>query len=273
MILEIMPEKEYHAHPALGASNLRRFIQSPLKYKYEQQFPAEDDSHCLEFGSAVHLAVLQPSQFANNVAVQPKFDRRTKAGKEGFEEFLRTVDPNKILMSEGDIAKCANISNAIHASALWKNIVLPTKPKFEVSIFQTLCGVDCKARFDILPTLGHLLVDLKTTKSASKWSFRNSIVQYGYHIQAAYYSMIYEAEFGVEPSGFAFLAVEKTGPYDFAMHELSRETLQKSKELVKESLLSFAACSALNDWQGYPKHETVIVPELPQYAFEKGDYE
>ena len=48
-----MPEREYHAHPAVNASGLKRILQSPAHYKLHLE-----PSDAMDLGSAVHTEVL-----------------------------------------------------------------------------------------------------------------------------------------------------------------------------------------------------------------------
>jgi exodeoxyribonuclease VIII len=269
-----MPETEYHGHPALGSSQFRTFLKSPLRYKFEQTHPTIEKSSALDFGSAVHFALLQPHEFGNAVVIEPKFDRRTNAGKEAAARFEAALAPNAIRMSEQDVTRAQFIAKAIRQSELWEKIIMPLKPVFEVSVFTKIEGVDVKARFDICPAeCRGVLFDLKTTMSASKWAFRNSIIKYGYHIQAAYYALAYEAETGDAVDSFGFLAVEKSGAYDFQLHEFTGDDMKRAKELVLNGLREFSTCQTFDSWNGYPKHEATLIPNLPDYAFEKGDFE
>jgi len=269
-----MPEHEYHACPELGSSQFRTFLKSPLRYYWEKTHPQIEKSSALDFGSAVHFALLQPHEFGNKIVIEPKFDRRTKEGKEGAARFEAALAPGAICMSEQDVTRSQFIAKAIRESELWQKIIMPLNPVFEVSVFTKIEGVDVKARFDICPgECRGVLFDLKTTMSASKWAFRNSIIKYGYHIQAAYYALAYEAETGDEITSFGFLAVEKSGAYDFQLHELTGDDMRKAKELVRNGLREFSTCQTFDSWNGYPKHEATLIPNLPDYAFEKGDFE
>lgn len=116
----------------------------------------------------------------------------------------------------------------------------------EISIYwdDPATGLRCKCRCDklFLREGGHLLVDLKTTSQLT--NFPDSIVRYGYAVQAAHYCAGVLAWTGKLPQ-FAFLIVEKckehlvgyreVGPQELAAAEAYRQFLLREFQRCRES--------------------------------------
>ena len=73
---------EYHARPGVSKTKLWCLLNdTPAKFKWLQEHP-EPPTAVMQFGSALHKYVLEPDGFADESAIAPQCDRRTKAGKE-----------------------------------------------------------------------------------------------------------------------------------------------------------------------------------------------
>ena len=71
-----MNEREYHAHHALGSSDIKQLLVNPHGFRQEKQ-----TSKALELGSLVHKLILEPQEFASSYYVLDSIDRRTKEGQ------------------------------------------------------------------------------------------------------------------------------------------------------------------------------------------------
>ena len=61
--------------------------KSPEYFRFIMNHP-QPATTAMKFGSAFHMNVLQPEKFNSNYAISPKFDRRTKQGKENYQNFI-----------------------------------------------------------------------------------------------------------------------------------------------------------------------------------------
>jgi hypothetical protein len=76
-------------------------------------------------------------------------------------------------------------------------------------------------------------VDLKTTRNANPESFKETIIEQRYHMQAAYYC---------DALGFKdyyIYAIEKTKPHCVCLYKLSSETLEKGRILYNDAMSKF----------------------------------
>ena len=86
-----MPSTVYRNHPAISRSQLSDLNRSPLHYWARHVDPdriiAEKYSPALKFGTAVHMAVLEPALFMQTYAEGPMAARSTR----GLERCRRGV--------------------------------------------------------------------------------------------------------------------------------------------------------------------------------------
>jgi exodeoxyribonuclease VIII len=106
-----------------------------------------------------------------------------------------------------------------------------------------------------------LIVDLKSTLDARRAAFERSIHGYGYHIQAAFYALGFEAITGEALRDFAFISVEKHPPYAVAVYRLDDAAIAHGAKLVRQALRTYAGCLERNYWPAYSESiETVSLP-------------
>lgn len=123
-----------------------------------------------------------------------------------------------------------------------------------------------KCRSDAIPTNGQMVLDLKTTDDVSKRGFGRTIAQRRYHVQAAWYLDILRGLYGMDaPRIFAFIAVQKTRPFDVAVHYLTAEQIAEGRRLYQQDLARLDMCLSTGVWHGVDEGQ-LIEAELPRYA-------
>ena len=123
-------------------------------------------------------------------------------------------------------------------------------------------GRACRGRLDWLNPR-HIITDLKTTKDASPRGFASSMVKFGLHLQAAFYSDGYHACTGIYPE-FKFLVVETSAPYEVALYSVPQAVIDQGREEYQRLLALLAECEATDTWPGAVNAETPIF--LPRWA-------
>lgn len=249
-----MSSQEYHAHPAISNSLLVKVLRSPahaLSYLQGTQ----ETTTAMEFGTALHCAVLEPDLYAQKYAAFDG-DRRTKEGKATYEALLAY---GKTIIKAEDAAaiEVMRMSILAHPSAgkLLRN------GQAEQSIFWTDedTGEECKCRPDYL--LDEIVVDLKSTDDASPQGFARSLAQYKYHMQAAHYLE------GTCRNRFIFIAVEKKPPYAVAVYEIDALSLDKGQADRRRALSYWKDCKKLGVYPAY--HDEIMPIGLPVWAFKE----
>jgi hypothetical protein len=251
---------EYRSFPAANKSGLDLINKSPAHYMAEKLNPSEPTA-AMVFGSTFHDALLLPSEFSKRYVAAPKFDKRTKEGKAGFEAFQTEnagktlVDPSELESMQGMIAAIkAHPEAAKHVesgtselSCFWKDV------EFDVL---------CKCRPDLLLD-GGTIVDIKTTNDASFREFQKSVSNFRYHVQAAWYLDGISRFHAVD--SFVIVAVEKKPPYAVATYMLDEATIDKGREEYRKNLATYAECMKSGQWPAYPNDLQVM--NLPSWAW------
>lgn len=242
-----LPQNEYRSAEGVSRSELHTLARSPMHYKYAQDHPREE-TPALTFGSALHCYVLEPERFADEYIVVGKIDRRTKEGKAQFAEIEAS---GKIPIDETDMAAISDMSDSIKSNPYAVRLL---SGEHEVSYFSedTTTGIKLKCRPDCRTDLGgvSVIVDLKTTRSASTESFSRACLDYGYDLQAAMYKQIVDEVEG-KPHRFVFIAVEKDPPYACNVLEADELMLRKGTDDLRGYLMTLAECRRTGNWYGY----------------------
>ena len=183
-----MTEKEYRSHPAISRSELWVMNQSPEKFKWAREHTKEPTPSLL-FGQVVHKLVLQPKSFQEDFAVMPSVDRRTKAGREQYEQFLADAGMRTVI-SEDMYNQAHEMAAVLYSNPTAVSLLQGIK---EVPLFwrDPDTGVECKCRLDLLQSDENgvpVIVDYKTASDASYRAFMRDVVNYGYYFQSAMYS-------------------------------------------------------------------------------------
>lgn len=184
---------DYKNLPGINASFLKACAKSAYDGFQYLHFPLEP-TDAMRFGTALHTYFLERPDFYNRYAVSPKFDRRTKEGKVGYEAFLAKAG-NKELINEDDMDLVAALRHSASAIKELELFLTSDDTKFEFTESSELGGVKIKGRLDAINAeLG--LLDVKTTKNADPASFARDFINFGYDIQMLHYSYLAETTLG-----------------------------------------------------------------------------
>lgn len=222
-VYEDLSYEQYAAIKAYRSHDLTSAIRCPFQWKFA---PPLSESPALLEGRVQHTVFLELHKFDEEFAIIPDVDRRTKAGKEEYEDWLSTVDgrtPIKRELYEVCMAR--------------REIVAEYVPKpehrAELTVVFEWLGYPFKARFDWYT--GTDIWDLKTCRDASPRGFRSAINAFRYHQQAALYLRAAE-RVGLPAAKFYFLAQEKQAPYPYGVYTLSDEAIAYAESKNEQAL-------------------------------------
>lgn len=258
----MITSENYFAHEGVSQSQLRDLARSPLHYyaKHIAKTVPSETTAAMRFGSAVHMAVLEPHLFATTYCTKD-WDARTKAGKAQSD----AVEAAGFIVLPLDEANAiADIVVALREHPLASRILSArTHTEEPIMWADGLTGVVCKAKPDACVELGgrRSLVDLKTATDADPESFSRSIATYGYALQGAHYLNGWRAAMG-DVDSFTFIVVEKSAPYAVAVYELDAEAIEVGAAKRARLLDLLATCRAENRWPGYASQSI----GLPRWA-------
>jgi len=263
-----LSNEAYHADTsAISKSGLDLIHRSPAHYyaaKLDPDRPAEKkDTPALRFGRAFHTLVLEPDLFFQEYAVLPeKVDRRTKAGKEAWAEFEAELGGREALTAE-DGQRLGAMAAAVRAHPAAKLLLSDGVAEQSAVWDDFMTGARCKCRMDWWRGRRgrgpqRIAVDLKTTLNASRFAFRKSVVDYRYHVQAAFYSDGWKAVTDDEVRAFLLIAVEKDPPYGVAVYQLDEELVEAGRRAYMADLALYASCVERGEWPAYSSEVEVL---------------
>ncbi|MBX3630656.1 MAG: PD-(D/E)XK nuclease-like domain-containing protein [Nitrosomonas sp.] len=264
--LKVLSADTYHQNPAVGSSGLKKIMRSPAHYQEFRLNPPEP-TPTMQFGTAFHTALLEPDVFSRDYAVAPKFDRRTKKGKEAAEAW-DSVNASKTALTREQTDSIQKMVASVRAHT-GASLVL-SNGIAEMSGFwkDEETGVACKCRPDFIgyDPSGLYLVDVKTCCDASIEGFARVIANLSYDVQAAFYIDGIRRVTGLTPKQFIFIAVEKDAPHMTAVYTASNEMIAIGREKYRGALQLLKWCTQHKHWPGYQPHGLVESIDLPRWA-------
>jgi hypothetical protein len=253
---------DYHAHDSISKSGLDLISRSPAHFFYAAK---RDATRAMEIGTALHCAVLEPERFASEyMLLRSVTDRRASEYKQavavwGAERVLTGTEADKVA---GMQESCRN--NAA-ARAYFDQ---PHRTELSVIATDPETGVIVRCRFDLITDSGRAL-DLKKTQDVRGDAFARSVANYRYHVQAAFYSDVWEWATGEKLQGFDFLAVEEQMPHASRIFTLDEEAIELGRAQYRADLNLYAKCLDSNEWPGIDCEPQTI--SLPGWMFTESD--
>ena len=210
-----MEDGLYRKVEGLSATMLKVLQRSPYHLWDYMQNPTQPTPEML-FGTAVHTKVLEPHRFASMFAASPKFDRRTKEGKEAASKWeqenegKQRLDPDDISMLESMVHNLEESFGTIIATSEKEMSVVVDDPEFPIKL---------KGRFDLYDEKNGIIYDLKTCMDCTYNAFSRDIFKGSYHLQSYHYRFIAEVA-GLPVNKVVFIPTEKKPPHLCAQYEL-----------------------------------------------------
>ncbi len=232
----------YHAGLGISSTRIKQALISWGHYE-----GTVDDTPALAFGRAFHVAVLEPAEFPRQYATQPDLSgfghpnsNIYRAEKARFE----TQNADKEVLKPETVEQIHNMTAALQKHPQWNKVRAYTAEIMGITT-DPETGLKFKCKMDLF---GGAIVDVKTTGCASLAKFQRSVLDYGYHISAAFYQDVIAMITG-EKLPFVHAVVEKTAPFGVAFYAMSDEYLDQGRILWK------AAAKRILKWN------TMVKPE------------
>ena len=270
------PEEIYHKSFGISKSSLSHIIRNSFEH-YEFYKEKGYDSAALTFGRAFHSKLLTPKAYKKSTFVLPELDLRNAQDKAPAKKLnLENADKSVISLKDSNSVDILvdKVKNHPMASMLlaegdhevsfyWKNkIGTISRGRADSVITKPSKKLEAELKKNIPGYVGQgIVIDYKTSESASKDEFERSILKYLYHVQAAAYCEGLEKVHGI-PFIFVFVVIEKSGPQSVAWFHLDEAAIEAG-----ESELYYSLCihkqhvEDPNQWKGYPlKAQSASIP-------------
>lgn len=261
-----IPEDAYHRDPVAGsslsASGAKKLLECPARFHHDRQHPPQPTS-AMEFGTAAHKLALGVGAA---VVVVDAENWRSKAAQQEAAE-VRAC--GQVPLLPADFARAQAVADAVRAHPVAGNLFGLDRGDPERSLFWTDpdTGVWLRARLDWLPRpmAGRPLViaDLKTCASATPHGIEKAVADYGYYIQAAWYTDAVRALGLGDSPWFALAFVETTPPHLVRVAQLDEDALATGRAMGRVAIERFRDCTESGIWPGYD--EELLTISLPPW--------
>lgn len=252
---------EYHADASISSSDAKMVAAKSLAHWKAKVYK---ESSTFDLGTAVHAMVLEP---AADLIVRGTEDRR---GNKWKLEADQAKANGQLLLTAGDFDLAQEIASSVIMHPIGKRLHGKGIVN-EASFFATDpdTGLSIKARPDAFVPSAGVIYDLKTCQSANPRDFGKDVLNYGYHIQAAFYLHTL-ALAGQRADSFVFVCVEKTAPYAVSVNVLSSDYLAYGRAQMHAALAQIKNA----DQTGYEPAWSQAINEiaLPRWIESPADF-
>jgi hypothetical protein len=236
-----------------------------------------------DFGNAFELALLNPTEYAEKVAVAEdaqwiasanlvkKYEKPRNSGayQQARKEFLE-ANTGKYIIEDTDYERIKCMLESCYKDRIIQGLI--KNIECQLSLFWTdqETGLRLKTRPDICKRKKNVVVSLKTTEDGSPQAFSRDLAKYDYPLQAAIeITGCINTGLMEQVDNYFWLVVEKQAPFnatiyefdktdiEFAMDEL-RFLLNKIKRAEKENLYPGYSDRAANEYG-------ILKAEIPMY--------
>lgn len=248
-----MDEEEYHAHPALSQTGMKRLLRSPRHYRASRETrPTRQQQKAFDVGSAAHSLVLGVGAPIVEIPSRLLSDDggiRTKAAKDWKAEHEAA---GKIVLKASEFGAVSRMANAILRNEKARRLLeLPGYSEVSLFGFDPMTGVEVRSRLDRWAHADLLPLDVKTTQDVRERKLATSIVDLGYDVQAAVYRWMLRLVLGVDAQPMHFIFVEKDYPHDVRVVPMTDIAWQIGGEKqMREALDLYAWCREQDEWPG-----------------------
>ena len=282
-------DAEYHANKDyLSASGMKVLKQSPAHFINQEE---DKDSDALRFGSAYHCLILQPEKFDNEFYVFDdsaiidiligegfKSPRATNKYKEWQEAEMLKIGV-RTTISKDDYKRMERMRDVLMAHPYAKKLLTGgvAEQGYMGKLTTEVGDINVKIKPDYQKEKGRLIIDLKTTRDASKEGFPRLAAESNYHIQAAFYADVLESYYNDGMSrSFIFIAQEKVAPFAFNLFECSPQFMSQGRYEYIQLLKLYKYCKDNDRWDGYQVFSEsrygLLDLNLPSYTIKSLEY-
>lgn len=292
----------------ISVSGVMDFCESPFHFYTWNILKDRPESTAMLEGRALHLAVLEPEKFEDQVYTHvrvpngyhlvdtvddlkayiekrgvpvPKGKKEVLVNtfKELRDEFAITKDElllmyaDKTLLTEKSYENTLKMQKSVRAHEFVKRYIDQEGDK-ELYLKGEVEGVEIRGRIDWVfysASMNQYIVnDLKKTTSAKRRDWERTILARKYFIQAWLYMELIRQNFGKDCL-YSYVVVEGASPFITEVYAADDGQLDAGEQLTRLKLNQYKKCLDENKWPTYSDGK--IQPcSLPKYGFDEIDY-
>lgn len=264
LLFRDLPADEYHAdRDALSCSLLKPLLVSPAHFQAGLVTPPKN-SPAKDFGSLVHLLLLQPHLAGQELAVFPGIGSPRDPD---FKAFLAR-NAYRLAVDEPTFAEGMRLATKT-AETKYKGRALGRfieESVCEATIYFTepVTGLRLRIRLDAYHP--EISFDLKTTRHATPAAFARDAVELGYDLQAFMYGLGRQLYEGRHAAPFVFVTAETGEPHSIGTFEAGTTFLENGAAKFQSCLATFKACTETSYWPDLSCHTTLEITPWQQFS-------
>ncbi|MCP4365445.1 MAG: hypothetical protein GY800_09135 [Planctomycetes bacterium] len=267
-ILKGLPFDEYRKLEGVNKSTLDLINKAPGLVQWMRDCPEDTaKKNAGIFGNAFHTLVLEPEKFEKKYIVAPKIDKRTKAGKEEYQEFS-SQSKGKIILDQEEMHQLKLMQGSVMAHPEARKLI--ELAETEVTFHCDRGSYSTKSRHDGFIQKSMVSFDLKTIDPGNKElteAWGATVEKRRYDVQAAHYNEDVIFEFGNNLKAFYFIVVSKSlsmGRYECRVMRLGLEQYEQGLEDRNKDMKKYLKCMDSERWPGI---ETTITPAYAKRGY------
>ena len=264
LLLSNLPADEYHAdRDALSCSLLKPLLVSPAHFQaglvaLPKNSPAKD------FGSLVHLLLLQPELAGQELAVYPGIG---SSRDPDFKTFL-ACNAYRLAVDEPTFAEAMRLVHKV-AESPYKGRPIGRfieESMCEATIYFTepVTGLRLRIRLDAYHP--DISFDLKTTRHGMPEAFARDAVDLGYDLQAFMYGLGRRLYEGGPAAPFVFIAAETQQLHSIGIFDAGATFLENGAAKLQSCLATFKACTETGYWPDLSSQTTLEITPWQQFV-------
>lgn len=259
-IYSTISDDVYHSDLlSLSSSGARDLLSStPEEFDYNRR-TTRDPNKNYDFGHAAHKMVLGVGSKLHMLdpkvcghAADGKLAKIPSATSEWKKAAAKARSEGKLPIAKADMEKAQLMAGRVFQHKVASRLLVGGRAEHSIYWHDDATGVRRRIRPDYL-TEGlprQICVDYKTATSASRAQFQRAVVDYGYHMQQAYYEDGL-AELGYTDVGFLFVVQSKTAPYSVNVCQIDSEVVELGRRQNRAAIELFARCLEAGSWPGH----------------------
>ena len=268
--LDQVTDTEYHAdRERVSSSQLRHMAKSPATFLAAYQGVIKvKETQALRFGRLIHQVVLEGGDAVlRQYAVIPAATLRSwghansNKHKDAKKAWLAEHAAGKVVVKEAERDQLRAMLEAIAAHPDAALLLREGEPELSGYYNDPETGIRCRIRPDFVNTKINGIIDLKSVVDCDPYSFQRSITDWLYHFQLGMYGAGFEQIEGFAPSFYAFIAVEKTPPYEVAVYAADAEMIHIGQQDYRDCLHKLRQCIDSGSWPAaFPAIQNISLP-------------
>lgn len=269
VLIRNMPAHEYHAdRDALSCSMLKPMLTSPAHFRASLSAMVRS-SDAKDFGTLLHLLLLQPGELANEVAVYPGVaDGRAAA----FKQF-EVVHADKLVIDEPTFAAGRKLAEKVAATKYRgrdvQRFLEESVTEATVYFTEPVTGLRMRIRIDAYHP--DVTFDLKSTRFGVHSAFVRDAIDKDYDLQAFMYSFgrcLYEGQATLKP--FVFLTAETLAPYSVSLLTAGQSIMDNGAKKFQACVGAYKACTQTGFWPDLGGEAEIEIQAWQQFDAKDG---